>query len=107
VVAFIYNKDLGELILWILFNYSGGNIILSVDEKDEISIRDVALLIAREFEYDHKIVFEDIVDKGQYKKTADNSLLRNILPNYNFIDIKTGLKETIDWFKNNYSIVRK
>jgi GDP-L-fucose synthase len=104
---FIYNKDLGELILWILFNYSGGNIILSVDEKDEISIRDVALLIAREFEYDHKIVFEDIVDKGQYKKTADNSLLRNILPNYNFIDIKTGLKETIDWFKNNYSIVRK
>jgi GDP-L-fucose synthase len=105
---FIYNKDLGDLILWTLFEYNEKNsIILSVDEKDEISIKDVATLIAKEFNYTGNIIFEDIEDKGQYKKTADNTKLRNYLSDYKFTPIEEGIKETIKWFKNNYGLVRK
>jgi GDP-L-fucose synthase len=105
---FIYNKDLGDLILWTLFEYNQKeSIILSVDESDEISIKDVATLIANEFKYQDKLYFEDNEDTGQYKKTGDNSKLRKYLPNYEFTPIEQGLKETINWFKNNYGLVRK
>jgi GDP-L-fucose synthase len=104
---FIYNKDLGELLLWTLLEYhEKESIILSVDEKDEISIKDVVNLIAQEFNYQDNIVFEDN-DQGQYKKTADNSKLRKYLPNYQFAPIQEGLKETIQWFIKNYNLVRK
>jgi GDP-L-fucose synthase len=104
---FVYNKDLGELLLWTLFNYKGESLILSVDEQDEISIGDVATLIAKEFNYEQHIVFSDSDDKGQHKKTADNSQLRSVLSDYRFTLIQDGLKETIDWFKSNYESVRK
>jgi GDP-L-fucose synthase len=104
---FVYNKDLGELLLWTLFNYKGESLILSVDEEDEISIGDVALLIAKEFDYEQQLVFSDREDKGQYKKTADNSQLRCLLPEYKFTPIQEGLRETIEWFKENYQTVRK
>lgn len=104
---FIYNKDLGDLLLWTLFEYKGQSIILSVDETDEISIRDLAFLIAKEFCYEQHVVFLDKEDKGQYKKTANNSQVRHLLPDYQFTSIQDGLKETIDWFKENYDTVRK
>jgi GDP-L-fucose synthase len=129
VRQFIYNKDLGDLILWTLFEYNEKtSIILSVDEKDEISIKDVATLIAKEFNYQDKMLFEEpdesvkdetniqsisnghgtpSISNGQYKKTADNSKLRKYLPDYKFTPIEQGLKETIQWFKNNYGLVRK
>ena len=49
---FIYSKDLAELIMWVLDKYDDReNIILSVSEKDEVSIEYVARLIAKNFEY--------------------------------------------------------
>lgn len=104
---FVYNKDLGELLLWTLCHYKGDSLILSVDEQDEISIGDIATLVAKEFDYEQHVVFSDTEDKGQYKKTANNSQLRALLPEYKFTPIQQGLKETIDWFKSNYDSVRK
>jgi GDP-L-fucose synthase len=100
---FIYNKDLGELILWTLFNYNQKDeIILSPSE--EISIKEVGEIIGKEFDYEFKVEGND--DNAQYKKTADNSKLLSLL-DYKFTSLETGLKETIEWFKNNYDLVRK
>lgn len=104
---FIYNKDLGELLLWTLFDYKGNSIVLSVDEQDEVSIGDVATLVAKEFDYEQHVVFSDSEDKGQYKKTANNAQLRTLLPEYKFTSLQEGLKETIQWFQTNYDSVRK
>ena len=44
---FIYSEDLARLTVWVMRNYhSPDPIILSVGEKDEVSIADVALMIA-------------------------------------------------------------
>ena len=106
---FIFNKDLGELIAWSLSNYNSPEpIILSVDEKDEVSIRDAALLIAEAFDIDKsKIKFDSSKSDGQFKKTASNKKLRNLLPNYCFTSLKDGIFETCEWLKNNYEIARK
>ncbi len=105
---FIYSEDLGKLILWVLFEYKEReNIILSVDERDEISIGDIARKIAKEFDYEDKLIFDTNYSDGQYKKTADNTKLRSYLPEFEFTTIDNGIKLSIDWFKENYNRIRK
>ena len=105
---FIYNVDLARLIMFVLEEYENKKpIILSVDEKDEKSIKEVGTIIAKEFDYTHKIKFDSNFSDGQYKKTASNKLLRSYLPNFEYTNIENGLKETIDWFKSNYENARK
>ena len=106
---FIYNEDLAELILFVMKNYNSVEpIILSVDEKDEVSIKDIAYMIANAFNIDsNKIIFDTEKSDGQYKKTANNNKLRKLLPNYKFTNIKDGIENTCNWFNNNYTSARK
>jgi GDP-L-fucose synthase len=106
---FIYSEDLGELIIYILKNYQSCEpIILSVDEISEISIKDLAFMIADEFNIDkRKVIFDTTKSDGQYKKTASNKKLMELLPNYKFKSLKEGINETCKWFKENYDISRK
>lgn len=100
---FIYSKDLAELIMWSLLKYKEkSSIILSVDEEDEISIADVAYLIAKNFDYEKNIVYDTSCSDGQFKKTANNRLFRSLNPEYKFTNINMGLKNSINWFINNY-----
>ncbi len=100
---FIYSKDLAELIMWSLLEYKEkSSIILSVDEEDEISIAEVAYLIAKNFDYEKNIVYDVSSSDGQFKKTANNRLFRSLNPEYKFTNINMGLKNSINWFINNY-----
>ena len=82
-------------------------IIVSVDEEEEITIKDVAYLIAKGFNYENNIIFNESYSDGQYKKTADNSKLKKIINNYKFVSITNGISDTINWFVNNYNTCRK
>ncbi len=105
---FIYNIDLAKLIMFVLERYENKEpIILSVDEEDEKSIKEVGTIIAEKFNYEHKIIFDSTFSDGQYKKTASNKLLRDHLPDYKFTSIKNGIEETIEWFIDNYETLRK
>ena len=105
---FIYAKDLAKLIWWVLENYNETEpIILSVGEKEEVSIRDVATLIAKEFNYLDHMVFDTSLSDGQYKKTADNSKLLSLYPEAYFTPIHEGIKQTVHWFIDNFEQVRK
>lgn len=105
---FIYSADLARLFLWVLDNYNEPDpIILSVDEKDEVSIKDIALMVAEAMNFKGRIVFDTTKANGQFKKTASNAKLRKCLPNFKFTPMKKALKESVDWFVNNYEIARK
>ena len=105
---FINSLDLGRLILWTLEEYKERkSIILSVDPEEEISIRTIGKLIAKNFDYEKRLKFDDSYSDGQYKKTACNSLLKSYLPDYKFISMEEGLSNTIKWFIENYETVRK
>ena len=105
---FIYSQDLAKLIMWVLIYYSDLNpIILSVGEKDEVSISQVATLIAKKFDYLDSMIFDTSKSDGQYKKTASNTKLINMIGNFNFTNIEKGLNNTIDWFEANYDKIRK
>ena len=107
---FIYANDLAKLIMMIVEDYhEKDSIILSVSEKDEVSIRTIAELIAKEFDYLEHMVFDDQYSDGQYKKTADNKKLMNFIKDkdFTFTTIEEGIKNSVQWFIENYRIARK
>ena len=105
---FIYSKDLAYFILWSLFKYEKyDNLILSVGEKEEISIKDIGIEIAKNFDYESEIVFNDNFEDGQYKKTVSNQKLLDEHGEYNFTPISVGIKNVVRWFKNHYTFARK
>lgn len=105
---FLYADDFARILLWTTFEYNGTeSFIVSPDENTEISILDVAKIIARYIGYKNKISLNKHYPNGQYKKTASNKKLKEYLPNFNFTSINSGLKETIQWFIKNYPNIRK
>jgi len=100
---FIYSEDLARCILLCLDKLNQENLIIST--KDEYSIREVAQMIAKEFDCD--IVFNSQYSDGQFKKTADNTKLLSLIDNVNFINISDGIHSAVEFFKNNYHTCRK
>ena len=105
---FIYNVDLGELIVWALRNYEEIDpIILSVGEEEEVTIKQAAEAVAKGLDFTGEIVYDTSKADGQYRKVASNSKLRKFLPNYKFTSIEDGLQMTCEWFEANYEKARK
>jgi len=106
---FIYSLDLAKLAIWVLRNYDLPEpIILSVDEQDEIRIRDVVDSIANAIGFDpENIVYDHTKSDGQLKKTASNAKLRKLYPDFRFTPFAEGIAKTVKWFEDNYEIARK
>jgi len=105
---FVYNRDLAELTVWVMREYHDPSpITLSVDEADEISIKDVAMVVAKAMKFEGEIVFDTSKADGQFKKTATNKKLRKYRPDFKFTSIEEGIQKSVDWFVENYEAVRK
>jgi len=105
---FIYSLDLARLFLLVLREYEdSAPIILSVDEEEEVSIKDAALSIVEAMDFGNGVTFDTSKSDGQYKKTASNTKLRTLWPHFKFTPFKQAIKETCDWFVDNYHVARK
>jgi len=105
---FIYSRDLAALFIWVLDNYDDQSpIILSVGEEDEVSIGDVARMVAEAMDFKGKLIFDTTKPDGQFKKTASNKKLLSLNPNVKFTPMKQALRESCQWFEQNYDVVRK
>ena len=105
---FIYSLDLAKLFLWVLREYDEVDpIILSVDEKDEMSIKESAEAVVEAMEFKGEVIYDTTKSDGQYKKTASNLKLRKYLPGFQFTPFKQAIKESCDWFVQNYDVARK
>ena len=105
---FIFSIDLARLLMWTLTDYEEReSIILSVSEKDEISIKDVAQSIADAYSYGENIQFDTNFTDGQHKKTADNSKLMKLNGDFSFTPFKEGIQRSVDWFIQNKVVCRK
>jgi GDP-L-fucose synthase len=103
---FIFSEDVAELTELLYDNYNGESpVILSTSE--EISIKDLVILIADLIGFKGKIVFDTSKPDGQFRKPSDNSIIKGFFPNFRFTPIEEGLKKSIDWFNQNYPNIRK
>ena len=72
---------------------------LNVGSHDEISIRDLALKIAKIFNYKGEIIWDKSKPDGTFRKKLDTSQMEKLgwIP---LIDLDEGIKRTVDSFKN-------
>lgn len=104
---FIYSKDLAKLFIWVMRSYDSVDpIVLSVDEKDEISIAELGQSIVKAFDFKGALTFDTSKADGQYKKTASNAKLRSLLPDFKFTPFDVAIQETVNWFTENRSTAR-
>lgn len=88
--------DLADACVFLLKNYHGGGII-NVGSGQEISIRDLALLIKSVVGFDGDVVFDPTRPDGTPRKLMDSSKLTSLgwLPS---LTIEAGLKKMYAWF---------
>ena len=102
---FIYNKDVAKLTEWVLENYNEDEpIILSTSE--EISIKEVVGMIIELMNFKGEVKWDTDKPDGQFRKPSDNYKIKNYLPKFKFTPLHDGLRETIEWFEQNYGNVR-
>ena len=103
---FIYSRDIAKIAEWALYNYEGIDpLIISGDE--EVSIKDLVGMLVDEFKFKGKVVFDETKPDGQFRKPSDNSLIKELLPDFEYTPFEQGIKETSNWFKENYEAARK
>ena len=103
---FIYSKDIAKIAEWALYNYEGTDpLIVSGDE--EVSIKDLVGMLVDEFKFKGKVIFDETKPDGQFRKPSDNSLIKELLPDFEYTSFEKGIKETVNWFKENYENARK
>lgn len=103
---FIFSKDIAKLSEWAVNNYNEIEPIIFTNSQ-EISIMDLVDLLVKEFNFKGKVKFDSTKPDGQFRKPSDNSKLKSYLPDFNFTPIEEGIKETVNWFIENYEKSRK
>ena len=83
-------------------NLPSGNYLFNIGESKGISILDLANLIKDTIGWDGEFNFDTTKPEGVLEKKVDGSIGMKIInwePNYS---LKDGVKETIDWYVENY-----
>lgn len=103
---FIYSYDLAEIYLSLLdLQQELPNRILVGNEK-EISIKDLLDTLCKISNFKNNIVFDKEQSNGQIRKKSDISLLKSLLPNFKHTNFEFALKQSYDWFSDNYPNIR-
>ena len=103
---FIFSEDVADLTRILFDNYKEG-IPVIISSGKEISIKEVVEIIANEFNFKGKIIWDLDKPEGQFRKPSDNSIIRSIAPDFKFTLIEEGIHKSVTWFKDNYPNIRK
>lgn len=101
---FIYSFDVSNIIDILIKNNNNKNLIIS--NSKEITIKQIAMLIAKFMNYEGPIIWQKDKPDGQLRKPSDNARLMSVIGDYEFTSIEDGLKKTIGWFLENYPNIR-
>ena len=103
---FTYSNDLAEIILFMFNNYDGADPI-NVGNPGEHTIKELCEIVCEFLEYENEITWDTSVSNGQPRKPSDNNKFLELgWSNDRYTDFRTALKNTCDWFVENYENVR-
>jgi GDP-L-fucose synthase len=103
---FLYVEDLAEAVIFMLENYKGNDGLINVGSGSEISIKELADIVARAIDYKGNILFDTEGLDGTPRKIMDNSKIESLgwKPK---MAIENGIAETVKWYWDNKDKVRK
>lgn len=94
---FLHADDMAQGCLHLLQSYSGEEPV-NLGSGDEVSIRDIACLMAEVTGFDGRIDFDPSMPDGTYRKVMDSSIIRDMgwSPR---ISLREGLRQVYDWYR--------
>jgi GDP-L-fucose synthase len=101
---FTYSSDVGRALLLLLDDYNDREPI-NIGNTEEVSIRELAEEIASIVGFDGEIIWQADQPAGQYRKPSSNSKFQEKF-NMSYTSFSTALKNSCDWFIENYPNVR-
>ena len=111
---FIHSRDVARLTLLVLESYDEADpIILSTPPAAEVSIREVATLVATAAGLaPDALTFDEAKADGQFRKTASTEKLEAFLAAcgaapFEFTPIADGVREAVAWLRDNFEAARK
>ena len=96
---FLYVDDLSNFINFII-DKDIKNDLVNVGSGEEISIKNLALLIQELMNFEGDVIFDSSKPDGNPRKLLDSGLMMEFGWK-EFTDLKNGLKNTINWYKSN------
>ena len=93
---FLHVDDLADALLFLMENYEEDETI-NIGYGDDLSIGDLAKLISQEIGYEGSLVFDTSMPDGTPKKLLNSNKIHD-LGWYPKIDLKIGVKQTIEWY---------
>jgi GDP-L-fucose synthase len=105
VREFTFARDAAKIILWLSENYDGSEPV-NIGNPEQISIMSLARMIAEEIEYDGERNFDMSKPDGQYQKPSSSEKLRSLGWDGEYTPLREGLRETINFFAQNYHSAR-
>lgn len=100
---FLYVDDLADASVFLMKNYTG-NETVNVGTGEEVSILELAHLIKDIVGYEGTINFDSSKPDGTPRKLLDVSKLQSMGWNHQ-VDLKEGIRRTIDWIeKHNFEM---
>jgi len=94
---FLYCEDFVAASFFLMKHYTGDNVI-NVGCGEDISILELANIIAKVSEYRGEIVFDSAKPDGTYRKLLDNTCM-SALGWKKKVNIQEGIKKTYRWFE--------
>ena len=96
---FLHVDDLAHAAVFLMQNYDESGIV-NVGVGNDVTIADLARLVARVVGYSGRLVFDTTKPDGTPRKLLDVSLLRNAGWRHR-IDLEEGIRSTYDWYKRH------
>lgn len=104
---FMYVKDFSNIIQKIHNENMHIDTPLIVSPDRCYSILEAVGVIVDKIGFKGNVVFDHTKPEGILKKNTDSRKFKEYFPNFEFTDLGTGLEETIDFFLENYSTIKK
>lgn len=98
---FLYVKDCAEAVVLATERYNGEEPV-NIGTGREISIKELATLIARETGFTGEITWDGSRPNGQPRRCLDTSRAKAAFGFSARTDLLDGLRETIQWYKKRY-----
>lgn len=101
---FLHVDDMADACLHLLENYDGASQV-NVGTGSDVSIKDLALIVAEAVGYKGKIEWDDTKPNGTPRKLLDVSRLEAAGWKAS-IGLQDGIRSTVDWYRKNLENIR-
>jgi GDP-L-fucose synthase len=103
---FLYVEDAADGILLAAEHYND-SLPLNLGTGEEISIKELANIIAAEFGYQGRIAWDHSKPNGQPRRCLDVSRMKRILGFQAKYSLPDGLKKTVAWYRSHRDSLRE